>query len=402
MARSHSKKCRQRLLGVLITLLGMIHICTERAEAQDVSVHTNLLYWATATPNIGADFGLGRKVSLSATLGYNAFNFPNHTTPDGFDANPKLHHWLASGEVRYWLRHAFRGVYFGLHGLGGQYNAGGVRFPSFLKDTRYEGWGAGVGLGAGYHLPLGRHWGIEASVGAGLLHLHYTKYECGSCGRRLYTRSRNIFGLTKAAITVSYLFSTTPKREAPNAEEIIVEAVAESYPEIQMSDTAVIAEVITLPSLAAEDKPEAKADTAVFVIFFPVDRSEYLPDFADNRKEMSRLHACLDSIAASNGSVSLIRIRGYASPEYDAEHNLKLSEARARSAAGAMVAEGMASGGAMSVEGCGDDWDGLARSVPGVNTEHADKGWLNKHRNQLLEVYPPLRRAEIEIIYTIH
>ena len=34
------------------------------ADAQDVAIKTNLLNWATTTPNIGVEFGLGRKSAI--------------------------------------------------------------------------------------------------------------------------------------------------------------------------------------------------------------------------------------------------------------------------------------------------------------------------------------------------
>lgn len=34
------------------------------ADVQDVAIKTNLLNWATTTPNIGVEFGLGRKSAI--------------------------------------------------------------------------------------------------------------------------------------------------------------------------------------------------------------------------------------------------------------------------------------------------------------------------------------------------
>ena len=41
-----------------------------RAWAQDIGVKTNILYWATSTPNLGFEFGLGKRWNLEATLGF--------------------------------------------------------------------------------------------------------------------------------------------------------------------------------------------------------------------------------------------------------------------------------------------------------------------------------------------
>ena len=53
------------------------------ARAQQAGIKTNLLYWATTTPNIGLEWRLAPRYTLSATVGYNAFNFPNRTDANG-------------------------------------------------------------------------------------------------------------------------------------------------------------------------------------------------------------------------------------------------------------------------------------------------------------------------------
>ena len=73
-----------------------------------------------------------------------------------------------------------------------------------LKDHRYDGWAVGGGIGYGYQWPLGRWFGIEASVSAGYIYFHYDKYDCGQCGRRLGEYSRNYWGITKATVSLIY------------------------------------------------------------------------------------------------------------------------------------------------------------------------------------------------------
>lgn len=370
-------------------LLTIVSVAAPRAAASDVVLHTNLLHWATATPNLGADLALGRHMSLALSAGYNAFNFPNHTAADGTPANPKLHHWLARAEGRYWIRAPFRGLYLGLHALGGQYNAGGVRAIRFLRDARYEGWGVGAGIALGYRLPLGRHWGIGASVGAGWLRLGYTKYDCGSCGRRRYSRSRDLIAPTEAAITVSYRFSAGHAHDAnpPVAEQsrlLPIDTTAPVNPD--KSD---------LPEIPDSTPPPApvRMDSAMFVFHYPVDRTEYLPDFADNAAVMGRLRALMDSV-----DVAEVRITGYASPEYHPDHNMDLSVGRAHSAAGALLSEGLPAPARVSVAGRGADWDGLERAIPDLRGR--DSAALRPHRAALRRVYPSLRRTEVLIIYT--
>ena len=385
-----------------------------------MSLNTNILYWLTATPNIGADFALSKHVSLSVSAGYNAFNFPDYIAGNGADANPKLHHWTVRGEGRYWFDRSFRGWYMGIHSLGGQYNAGGLHFPAFLRDFRYEGWAAGAGLSVGYRLNFGKHWGLEASIGAGLLHLDYTKYDCGSCGSRLHSRSRNIVAPTKAAVSISYLLPAAERKtpaalavelripEPDRAAEVIAEAINAAIPAVP--DTMVVEHnaVIT--------------DTARFVIQYPVDVAEFRPDFSTNQSELLRIQNLLDSIMATEECrVEEIRVEGFASPEYGAEHNLRLSERRACSTAGALAAEMILPPARFSASGEGDDWEGLCKALemseidPDGNIaatirQHTDADALKEtlkglgggrpYRRMLTEIYPCLRRTEIVIIYS--
>lgn len=193
---------KQKFLILLLPLLligGLVCI-----HAQRIGVKTNLLYWATSTPNVGMEWRVASRYTLSATVGYNAFNFADRTSDDGRALNPKLHHWLVMPEAKYWFCRPFERSYLGLHALYGQYNAGGVRYPLSLPDARYEGWAAGAGVSYGYQWALGRRWGLEASIGAGYVYLRYDKFNCGACGDKQGNYRRHYFGPTKAALSFIY------------------------------------------------------------------------------------------------------------------------------------------------------------------------------------------------------
>ena len=48
---------------LLLLLLGFTAFIG-KIDAQVVGVKTNLLYWASASPNLGIEFGLGRQTTL--------------------------------------------------------------------------------------------------------------------------------------------------------------------------------------------------------------------------------------------------------------------------------------------------------------------------------------------------
>lgn len=189
-------------IAVLLAIVG-----TMSAGAQKFSVKTNALYWATTTPNIGMEWKMAEKWTLSGVLGYNPFNLPNRLKSDGTPANPKLHHVLFMPEGKYWFCKAFERDNLGLHAIVSQYNVGGVKLPVFkaLADNRYKGWAVGAGVSYGYQWALGDSWGLEASLGAGYIYFRYKRYECGACGRERDRRHKHYFGPTKAALSISYL-----------------------------------------------------------------------------------------------------------------------------------------------------------------------------------------------------
>lgn len=176
------------------------------AKAQNVSVKTNLLHDATASVNAGVEIGLGPRWSTDLSGGYNAWTF---------EGERKWKHWLAQPEVRYWFCDWFAGHFVGVHALGGQYNIGNVSLPfkwlgrdfSELRTSRTQGWFAGAGVAYGYAWILGRHWNLEAEIGAGYVYTQYDDFECGVCGHKIRENvPYHYVGLTKAAVSLVYVF----------------------------------------------------------------------------------------------------------------------------------------------------------------------------------------------------
>lgn len=185
-------------------LLLLVLLVTLPISGQTVAIKTNLLYLATTTPNIGLECQLSKHCTASLTCGYNPFRFAEHEDAQGNKVNPKIHHWLASGEVRYWFCESFLGWNVGVNVFGGDYNVGGLKFINSLKDNRYKGWGTGAGMTVGYQFPLSVRWSLDLSAGIGYVHTRYNKYECYVCGDKEGNFKRNYWGPTKAAVSFVY------------------------------------------------------------------------------------------------------------------------------------------------------------------------------------------------------
>lgn len=184
----------------LLLLLGMMLGCSG-AVAQKVAVKTNLPYWATTTPNLAFEFGLGAQTTLEVGGGYNFWTLNK-------ESNRKIKHFLVMPEFRYWLCERFNGHFFGLHAAYGEYNVSNVRIPfrpASTKDHRYQGWAVGVGISYGYSWIIGRRWNLEATVGLGYAYTNYDRYDCVSCGKFRGTNHKHYFGPTKIGISFVYI-----------------------------------------------------------------------------------------------------------------------------------------------------------------------------------------------------
>lgn len=188
---------KKLILGIFLCVWGYAGV----AKAQDIAAKTNLLYWATSTPNLGLELGLGKQTTLELMGGYNPWTFNK-------DTNKKIKHWMVMPEFRYWLCERFNGHFFGVHSGYAYYNVSGVRIPFMSKSTkyhRYQGWATGAGLSYGYSWLIGKRLNIEASIGLGYIYTDYDRYECTTCGDYKGSNDKHYFGPTKAAVSLIYI-----------------------------------------------------------------------------------------------------------------------------------------------------------------------------------------------------
>ncbi len=193
-------------------LIFFIMAAVPLASYGQLAVKTNLLYDATTTPNIGLEYALGKRSSVNLVYGINAWTFGS-----GEDEH-KAQHWVLMPEYRWWPCTTFNGHFFGVHGMVGQFNAANAHLPipgmffsgdnltKEVRDKRYEGTFAGIGVTYGYQWMLSRHWNLEAEIGVGYDHVWYDKYRCGTCGGKLSDGHSNYIGITKIGLSFMYLF----------------------------------------------------------------------------------------------------------------------------------------------------------------------------------------------------
>lgn len=192
----------KRKLTIALLSLGLF----AWAHAQEVGLKTNLPYLLTATPNVGVEFTVGIRSTLSISGSYNPFRLPVRERAAGQSYRPSLRHWSVKPEYKYWFCRSFERGYLGIQGLYAGFNVGGLSLLHSLREHRYEGHAYGVGISYGYQWAVGLRWGVEASVGAGYLRMAYDGYECPDCGKFTGRYVRDYFGPTEAAVSLVYFF----------------------------------------------------------------------------------------------------------------------------------------------------------------------------------------------------
>ncbi len=197
---------------LIIALLAVVAL-PGTISAQKAGIKTNLLYWATTTPNLGAEVKLAERYTLNLEAGYNPF-----TLDASKEVNRKIKHFLITPEVRYWFCESFNGHFLGINGNYSQFNISAVEIPKIFysineptgmigmaKNTRNEGWAAGGGITYGYQWILGKRLNLEATLGLGYWYTNYEEFDNRKCGLFQQGFNRHLLGVTKCGLSIIYL-----------------------------------------------------------------------------------------------------------------------------------------------------------------------------------------------------
>ncbi len=183
-----------------------------------MAIKTNMLYDAALIPNLGAEFYVGKNISIYGNWMYAWWNKENTS-----------HHWCwetYGGELgaRWWLgkkAHAkpLTGHHIGLY-------AGALIFDFEWGDTGYMGGKPGGtlwdkclitgGIEYGYSYPIGKRFNIDFTIGLGYIGGNYIKYyPFDNDHYREKEYNLRYFGPTKAEISLVWLLGrgNTNKRK---------------------------------------------------------------------------------------------------------------------------------------------------------------------------------------------
>lgn len=205
-------------------------------------------------------------------------------------------------------------------------------------------------------------------------------------------------------------------KESPKGKKEIVHKLLVGYPEY--------AESVTYIEPKAEEV-KVREETIVIHINYPVDKSKVLPDFAGNAIELKKVDKLLrhfmedkDTYTVEQGSIV-----GYASPEATYDYNLRLSQRRAKGFHDYLLDTYQKHNlPKFEVSGVGEDWEGLYKAIEKTDMKHKnrvlyiidvvpifsgrekqlmDLAGGNPYRYMLRTLFPPLRRMEMTLKYTV-
>ena len=191
----------RKLIIITITLLATI---IQSTNAQRASVHTNLLYDATLSPNLGANFRIDSLWTVGGLAGINAWDIDK-------SANKKWRHLALAADVRRWLGDSlYHKGYIEGDLIYSHFNVGNTKIPfglySGAKDRRLQGDLVALGGKYGYSWILARTWRIEAEAGIAVGYAWFKEYECAHCGAQLGEGNR-IFLLPQLGINIVYIIN---------------------------------------------------------------------------------------------------------------------------------------------------------------------------------------------------
>lgn len=318
----------------------------QQAVAQQVTISNNLLYDAWLTPNLRVGLRLAPHWSMGVTGGYRPW-------PSDDNTSRKWRHLLISPDVRYWTDSVNVHHFFGVNLIYSHYNLAELKLPfglyKGLRHERRQGDLGALGVFYGYSWPLGRHWNIEAAIGAVVGYTEYDRYECGQCGSKI-GEDKRWFVLPQAAINIVFNIPGRPKKVVPEISIApVIDTITTTPPVVPpvMVDTLPVAPVErnidilrrTEPLLAhiSEYKPYDRSQVlrrnkAALFVYFPMSKSEIMPDWRDNKQTLERIMSVTEKMLASNeAKICKIQIVGLASWDGYKSFNERVAQERALS-----------------------------------------------------------------------
>ena len=131
-----------------------------KATSCHFALRTNLLRWATLTPDLGIEWRINPSWSLLVNGSWTSWSWN--------DRYRRYALWEVSPEVRYYIGKENRGY------IGAMYKAGSFNYK--LSGTGRQGDIMGGGITGGYVLRLNKALDLDFNLGVGCIHADYERY----------------------------------------------------------------------------------------------------------------------------------------------------------------------------------------------------------------------------------
>lgn len=325
-------------------LLPIFLLIAPSMKAQQVTVSNNLLYDALLTPNLRVGLRLSPHWSVGVTGGYRPW-------PTSDEVSTKWRHLLVSPDVRYWTDSVNVHHFFGVNLIYSHYNLANLKFPfglykGFQKERRQGDLGA-LGAFYGYSWPLGRHWNLEALIGAVVGYAKYDRYACGQCGTKIGDDKR-WFVLPQAALNIVYNIPGRPARTVPQV--LIPPVIDTTTTQPPVIETVKVDTVPTVPKERDIDillrnepllahisdyKPYdpsqvLRRNKNALIIYFPKSDVKIRTDYRNNQQTLDHILDVTQKLYASDDAVVCkIQVVGMASFDGPQKFNESIAKQRA-------------------------------------------------------------------------
>ena len=158
-----------------------------QATPYHFALRTNLLRWATLTPDLGIEWRINRHVSVLVNGSWTSWSWQ--------DKARRYALWEVSPEVRYYIGKEKRGY------IGAMYKVG--QFNYKFSATGRQGDLMGGGITGGYQLKLNKSLSMDFSLGFGYVNADMEKYKVIEGVRvRQGNETKHWFGPVQAGVTL--------------------------------------------------------------------------------------------------------------------------------------------------------------------------------------------------------
>ncbi len=185
-----TRLCKIIAAAALLALTAVAGHAQPRRSTERFSLRTNLLYWAAATPNIGAEWRISDRVGLLADGAWSHWTWQ--------DGERRYFLWAVQPELRLYPFTCQRWY------LGGEFHAGSLNLKT--GDTGRQGDFMGGGLTAGYKFRMTRSLDLDLGLGLGATRWNYDEYyqAWDHNVRGEQNLSKTCWGITKANVTLCW------------------------------------------------------------------------------------------------------------------------------------------------------------------------------------------------------